>query len=450
MPQAPGALPLLGHIPQLIRDPLNFLESLPQHGDLLRVRLGPASAVVVCDPQLTRQVLRDDRTFDKGGLLIDRAQEVLGIGLATCSHREHRRQRRLVQPAFHSQRLRSYTPAITAQITTVTESWRDGQHLDVFAEMTTIAARAVAAALFSGSISESDICRTLDDLTTIDAGIYRRMLVPPLLNRVPSPANRHYHRARARLRRTFGGIIADRRASGTDFGDLLSALLAAHDTQGHGHGLSDTEIVDTILALFLAGTESTASTLAYALHLLASHPDIAEQLRAEVDAVLINGRPSGSDDVPRLELTGRVITETLRLWPPAWIATRYTTTDTRLGGYPLSPGTTVIYSPYILHHRKDDYPDPGTFDPDRWLPGHHPSHRPSALIPFSDGARKCIGDRFALIEATLALATIVGNWHLEPLTGHNAHPTLGVVLTPRQLRLRATRREGRSPAREPK
>ncbi|MFI9029961.1 cytochrome P450 [Streptomyces sp. NPDC053560] len=438
IPTAPGALPLIGHILPLLRAPLAFLTSLPALGELVRIRVGPLAIVLICDPELTRQVLLDDRTFDKGGPVFDRVREVMGDGLGTCSHGAHRRLRRLTQPAFHPDRLPGYAQAMAVCIDEVTTSWRSGQIVDVPREMGTITARATAATLFSGELPAERLSQIVDDVTTIFDSFYQRMFKLPPLDKLPTPGNRAWSRARSRLRHTLIEIIAERRADGSDHGDLLSALLASHDQEDRGRGLTDAEVIDTVTTFFLAGTETTAGTLAWALDFLGRHPHIQQRLYAEADAVA-GGAPSGYADMDQLKLTGRVITETLRLRPPGWLLTRAVSADTHLGGHLLSAGTTVAYSPYIIHHRADLFDAAETFDPDRWDPARLLPPRQN-LIPFSTGPRKCIGDTFAMAEATLALATITARWHLQQLPHHNTRPALGLALRPRALPMRAIRR----------
>jgi pentalenene oxygenase len=442
---APGALPLLGHLVRLLRDPLGFVRSLPEHGDLVRIRLGPLQAIMVCDPDLTRQVLLDDRTFDKGGPVYDWLREVAGNGLGSCPHSEHRRQRRLLQPAFHPSRLRGYAQAMTTQLVEVTGAWRDGQVLDVLAEMQTITMRVTAETLFSNTLPAPVVHQALDDLNAVVTGMVQRMIMPPPLDRLPTPGNRRYQKARVRLRHTLSGIIADRRESGTDRGDLLSALLAARDpdTADTHQGLSDAEICDQIVTFFLAGAETTATALTWALHLLAQHPDIEERLYAEIDPVL-DGGAAAYEHLPHLKLTSRVITETLRLYPPAWLVTRSAVVDTHVGGQPIPAGTIIAWSPYLIHYRPDLYPDPERFDPDRWDGTHRKLPPRDAFIPFGTGPRKCIGDQFGMIEATLGLATIAARWHLGSLSGQPLRPRVGISLHPHGRRMRAVARTHKS------
>lgn len=439
VPFAPKSIPLLGHLVSLLREPLTFLASLSEHGDVVRIRVGPFPLVVICDPELTRRALLDDRAFDKGGLLYDRAREALGTGLLSCPHGEHRRLRRLAQPAFHPDRLTGYAQAMTSRIEEVTEAWRSGEILDMPTEMLTLASKVTTTTLFSGVLSAEQSDQILGDVDTVVKGVFQRMFLVPPLDRLPTQRNRAYALAHTRMRETCNQFIAERRAQNVDHGDLLDALITAHDPETGGAGMTDAEISDTIATFFLAGTETTASLLMWALDLLARHPRIEERLHEEVDAVL-RGAAATSADLPRLQLTKQVLTETLRLRPPVWLTTRTVTSETRLGGYVLPAGTNVAYSPYLVHHRADLFERPETFDPDRWDPAR-PQPPRHALIPFATGARKCIGDTFAMTEATLALATIAARWRLEHPSGQReVRPALGATLRPRELRMRATAR----------
>ncbi|MFG3039788.1 cytochrome P450 [Streptomyces sp. NPDC048330] len=435
IPTAPRALPLLGHVVPLLRDPLAFLNSLPAHGDLVRIRLGPLGIVVICDPELTRRALLDDRVFDKGGPLYDRLREVIGDGVVSCPHQEHRRLRRLSQPAFHAARLPDYARIMSACVRETTDSWSAGQILDVPAEMMATSSRIITATLFSDTLSPAEHGRLVGDVTTVVESLYRRMFLIPPLDRLPTPGNRAHLSARARLHATVERLIAERRADGADHGDLLSSLVAAHDPEDDRPGMTGAEISDTIVSFVLAGIESTAATLSSAVDLLARHPDVEQRLHDEVDSVL-GAAPATHADVPRLPLTGRVVTETLRLRPPGWFFTRAVTADTDLGGYLLPAGTSVAYSPYLIHHRPDLYPDPEAFTPDRWA-SPHPQPPRHAFLPFAAGARKCIGDSFSMVEATLALATIASRWRLEHLADHRGRLAAAVTLELRDLHMRA-------------
>nr|WP_211222326.1 cytochrome P450 [Actinokineospora enzanensis] len=422
MPVAPRGVPLLGHLPAFLRDPLAFLRSLPAYGDAVRIRLGTSSAVVVCTPELTDRVLRDDRVFDKGGPFWDRAREFAGDGVATCPHHLHRRQRRLVQPAFHFARLPGYARTMAAEFTATAGSWRDGQVLDVVAELQALTARTVAVTMFSDALPADAQRQMLDDLKILFAGMYRRMTRPPALDLLPTPGNRAYDRACARFRETLHRVVLASRANDSDQGDLLSALLSAHDPTGDA---SDAELTDQLTTFFIAGSETTASALSWLLHLLAERPDLQDLAHAESAAILAAGTAPD-----RATPVARMITEALRKWPPVWMFTRTTTTDTRIGDHTVPAGTAIIISPYLLHHRPDRHPDPERFDPDRWLPERAPRVE---YIPFGSGARKCLGSQFAVTEIALGLATILTRWRLTPVDRVHAHAT--ATLHPRPLHL---------------
>ncbi|WP_324192474.1 cytochrome P450 [Nocardia transvalensis] len=442
IPVARGRLPLVGHLLPLVRDPLGFLSSLPAQGELVRIELGPLDTILVCDRELVQHVLRHDRIFDKaGGTLFEQGVRALGDGLVTCPHSRHRRQRRMLQPAFHKSRLPAYAESISAQIDAITSAWQPGQDLDILMETRKFAANATATVVFSGAVPESTAAQTIQDIDAIFAGVLRRSMVPQLLTRLPTPGNRAYQRSIARMRSTLGDIVAARRAEDVDHGDLLSALLDARDTDGKG--LSDTEVCDQMVTFLNAGTHTTADALTWALYELDRHPDITRRLHAEVDGVLA-GRAATYDDLPHLPLTGHFITETLRLRGPAWLLTRHVTEDTELGGYRLPKGTVVAYSSYLVGHAPDVYAEPDRFDPDRWDTTTPPPQ--SALIPFGGGPRKCIGDLLALDEAAIALATIAARWRLRALPGNDMRPALAVTLHPRRLHMRA---EIRTPAPSP-
>jgi cytochrome P450 len=440
--EAPGALPGLGHALPLLRDPLRFLQSLPSCGDLVEIRIGPIRALVVCDAGLTHQLLLEDRTFDKAGLMWDRGREIFGNGLTSSPHRDHRKRRRMLQPLFHPSRFPGYTDAMLQEVTAVMETWRDGQTLDVFSETMKIGSRITLVLILGSTLPPATLTKMTDYLTTVVTNFYQWMFLRPPLDRVPLPSNRRYNHAFTSLRTMLSHLIEERRACQTDRTDLLSLLLAtprtAEDSVGADQLLPDTEIIDHVITFFAAGVESTAATIAWAMDLLARHPGIQQRMDAEVDAL-----PSGPvqfNDLPALALTQRVITETLRLYPPGWLFTRKTTHDSRLGPHSIAAETTLIYSSYLIHHRPDLYADPDRFDPDRWANQNFPRH---AFIPFGGGARKCIGESFALIEATLTLATITANWNLHPLSLHPPRAKVGLSLRPHRFPLRLVSRHRR-------
>ncbi|MGH3697379.1 MAG: cytochrome P450 [Pseudonocardiaceae bacterium] len=434
---APGHWPVLGHAWALWQRPLEFLASLPAHGDLVEIRLGPQRAFVVCCPDLAHQVLRNGRTFDKGGPVYQQLATVMGDSVGTCPHGPHQRQRRLLQPAFNPDRLAVYTTEMSRQVSAALENWQDGQVIDVVAAMDEITARVSARTLFSADLSSGQSTDLLGGFTAVLDGMFLRLVMPAGLARVPSATNRRFDQALSRVDALTYEIIRAYRRDGIDRGDLLSMLLAARDDDGEA--LTDTELRDQVVTFWLAGTETAASLLAWSLHLLGQHPEVAQQVHTEVDAVL-GGRVAGHADVPRLDYTDRVLTEALRLYPPGWIFTRVLTTEATLAGRILPAGTVLLYSPYLIQRRPDLYPDPDRFDPDRWLPDQAAALPRGAYIPFGGGARKCIGDTFGRLETTIALASITGRWRLDPIPGVITRPHPRTSLRPRPLRMRLRHR----------
>ncbi len=433
---APGALPLVGHGWRLMRDPMAFLGSLPDHGDLVEIRIGPQRAYVPCHPELLRRVLHDDRTFDKGGPFFDRARDVVGNGLSSCPHQDHRRQRRLLQPSFSHTQLRRYGSVMEHEVSALTGSWQSGQVIEAYPVFFDLFLRVVTRTLFSAHLDEDtmeEIHRTCE--VAVD-GIVPRLFMPQSLQRIPLRTNRRYREALSGFHGVVDRIIADYRLDGRDHGDLLSALLRAHDDDGRG--LDQDEIHDQVITMIIGGSETSASTLCWALHLVTGNPGIEHRLHDEVMAAL-GGRSAGYDDLPRLELAGRVITEALRLYPPVWLTTRVTTAPTELGGRQLPPGSTIVFSPSAVHRNRLSYRRPSDFDPDRWLPERSADLARGTYAAFGAGARRCIGDSYGLMESKIALATMLGSWRLRSTEKTDVRPQpMTVVYRPRRLQLRLT------------
>ncbi|MEV4124003.1 cytochrome P450 [Nocardia sp. NPDC049707] len=439
IPLAPDAVPLLGHGLRFLTDPIGFLSTLPRHGRLNRVQLGPLPVVVVCDPELARVVLLDDRTFDRGGPLYDRSREVAGDGIGTCPHSRHRRQRRLSQPAFQPGRLPGYAEAMIDSIEDVVGSWQDGQRIQLGAEMSKLTVRVAVRTMFSASFPEDSVQQVADDFATIAENIFRRMVLPPVVNRLPTPANRRYYQARNRLRTVAAQLIEQRRTDNRDHGDLLSSLMRARDPDSTGAqvAMNDEELIDQVFTFLFAGAETTASTLTWALYLLGRNPDMLEQVQHEVDTVLSDDT-ARYQDLPNLPVVNRVVTETLRLYPAGWLLTRVVSADTTLDGVRLPAGTTVAVSPHVIHRRAEIYERADEFRPDRWI-GAEPDRM--LFIPFGAGARRCIGDQFGLVEASLALATIAARWRVAPLSTRPVSVSLAQLPAPTKLGMRVWRRD---------
>ncbi|MFI1769743.1 cytochrome P450 [Streptomyces sp. NPDC020800] len=411
---APGRLPLLGHGHVLLRRPLPFLASLPSYGDLVEVRVGPMPFHVICHPELAHHVLTSDRLFDKGGPMFSKLRDLVGDGLASCPHAQHRRLRRLVNPAFRADRLPGYAEVMTAQTYAVTEHWQHGQVVDLHDQLLAVSARTLARTIFTAEHCADAVAAAVPFAQMITSGLTAHLLTPAALRSVPTPAKRRFVRRTAELRTAVLEAIGRYRRDGVDRGDLLSILLAEHD----GDQLTDEEVFTEVVGMAIAGVETVASTLNWTFRLLYRHPEIERRLHAELDQVL-GRRPPTWADLPALELTGRVFQEALRLFPSDWLLTRVTTEDTELAGRALPAGSIVAFSGYAVHQRADLYARPAAFDPDRWADPRLPR---GGFLSFGGGGRKCIGDVFGTVEGTLALATIAGRWRFVPARPSRARP----------------------------
>ncbi|WP_067822735.1 cytochrome P450 [Nocardia inohanensis] len=423
-------LPILGDAWPLLRDPVGFLAALPARGDLVWLRLGPMPMVMLCDPELTYRVLKDDRTFDKGGPFFDKLSDLFGDGVGTCPQSKHRRLRRLVQPAFRPAQMRRYEAVMREEAARMVESWSDGQDFHVSRTTMAYTGRIVFRTLFSASLTEELLHGALADLDDFVAEVPRRMLTPDWLARLPLPSNRRWQRTIAGLREAVDEIVEQRRRQDTtDESDLLASMILAHDDEDGW--LSDAELTDQAVTFLATGTETSATTLAWAMYLLATHPKIQRELR---DRVAASGpAPLGDTEDETTALCHRIIQESLRMYTPPWILTRVATVDTQLGEHHIPAGTAIAYSAYVQHRNPQVYPDPDTFDPDRWTTQSPPP--PCTFIPFGDGPRGCIGNRFAFLELTAALQALAARWELRTLTGEPLRPRIGTTVAPHGLRL---------------
>ncbi|NEA83664.1 cytochrome P450 [Actinospica acidiphila] len=435
-PVAGGAVPLLGHGWRLVRDPLAFLSQLRDHGDVVRLKLGPKTVYAVTTPALTGAVaLSPDYII--AGPLWESLESLLGKeGVATANGTLHRRQRRTIQPAFRLDAIPAYGPIMAEEAYELVERWRDaGGVLDITYESFRAAVRVAARCLMRGGYMDAHADRICADLTTLFAGMYQRMVVPlgPLY-KVPLPANREFNRALADLHVLVDEIVADRRASGQKPDDLLTALLEAKDDNGGPIG--EQEIHDQVIAILTPGAETVGSTVMSLLLVLTEHPELGDKIRDEVKSV-VGDRRVAFDDVRRLTYTANVVTETLRLYPAVWILTRRAVADTELGGYRIPKGADLIYSPYAIQRDRRSYERNEDFDPDRWLPERSKDVPKYAMSPFSVGNRKCPSDHFSMAELTLITAVVAHAYRFEQAPDSDPRPRIGITLRPRRLMLRA-------------
>ena len=431
--QVPGPRPnfLGGHFWQFRRDPLAFFQQLAQtHGDLSHFRLGPQHAYFANHPDLVKDVLVTHHAKFVKGRALQRAKKLLGEGLLTSEKEFHLRQRRLAQPAFHRQRLENYAAQMVAAASDLGDGWRDGAKVDAAREMMRLTLAIVGRTLFSADVQgEADEVGAA--MTTL-IEMFDLLLMPfsELLEKLPLGPSRRFNQARARLDETIYGMINERRRNGADAGDLLSMLLLAQDEEGDGGRMTDQQVRDEALTLFLAGHETTANALTFTWYLLARHPEFEAKFHAELDEVLA-GRPPAFADFPRLRYTEMILAESMRLYPPAWAVGRLSIADHELNGYHIPSGSLILLSMYVAHRDPRFWPDAEQFRPERWLPENKEKMTPYAYFPFGGGIRRCIGEGFAWLEGVLLLATLGQHWRLRVAPDYHMDLQPRITLRPK-------------------
>jgi cytochrome P450 len=413
------------------RDPLGFLTRLAgRYGDVSQFRVGAQRAFFVNHPDLIRDLLITHHERFHKGRALQRAKRLLGEGLLTSEEDFHRRQRRLAQPAFHRQRINSYGATMVDYAERLSDRWREGQTLDVSQEMMRLTLAIVGKTLFDADVeSEADeIGEALTDVMEL----FRYLMIPysELLEHFPLlPQSRRFNRARARLDAVIYRIIEDRRRDGRDHGDLLSMLLLAVDEEGDRTGMTNEQLRDEAMTIFLAGHETTANALAWTFYLLARNPEAERRLHEELDGVLA-GREPAVEDVPNLRHTEMVLAETMRLYPPAWALGRTAVADHEAGGYHIPRGSLVLASQFVMHRDPRYFPDPERFDPERFTPEARAARPPFSYFPFGGGVRRCVGEGFAWMEMLLTLASLARRWRLRLPAGRRAEMQPRITLRP--------------------
>lgn len=414
------------------QDPLGFFANLARaYGDLAHVRTAGGHLFLVNDPRHVRDVLVTHQNKFHKGRGLERARRLLGNGLLTSEDALHLRQRRLIQPAFHRDAVASYASVMTEHADRVRSRWTDAATIDASDEMMRLTLAIVGKTLFDADVESQ--ARDVGQALTEVMNSFWMMMLPfaDILERLPVPSLRRSRAARGQLDRIVYRMIADRRRSPTDRGDLLSMLLMAQDEEqdegAPGRGMSDDQVRDEAMTIFLAGHETTANALAWTWYLLSQSPEVETRLHEEVDRVL-GARLPTIGDIPSLPFVEKVITESMRLYPPAWIIGRRAQEDYPLDGYIAPAGSIVFMSPYLLHRDPRRYPEPDHFMPGRWTPEFKASLPPFAYLPFGGGARRCIGESFAWMELVLVLSTIAQRWKLRLVPGHPVVPQPVITL----------------------
>jgi cytochrome P450 len=423
---APGRLPVLGHLVAMGRDPMAFLQDLRMRGDVVTFYLGPRAVHQINSPELIRRVLVTDAHKFERGEVFRKARLLLGNGLATADEPVHMRQRRVMQPAFHQDRITAYVTVMREQIQEVVASWSPDRPIRLDREMAELTLAVTAKALFRADLGRAAVDEVRRSIGPILNGVVKRAMIPvDFVERIPTPGNRRFDAALHRLVTNVDQVIDAYRAAGVDHGDLLSMLVAAE-------GMDDDEVRTQVLNILMAGTDTTAITLSWAFCELARNPEVERRVHEEIDTVL-GGRPVTMADLGDLPYLDRVLSEVVRLHTPVWLLMRKATEPVELGDVTIDAGAEVMVSMPALHRDPTLFPDPTRFDPDRWLAADAKEWGRSRFIPFGAGGHKCIGDGFAWAEMTTAVATICARWRLRSVPGHEVKEVARAFLRPNAL-----------------
>ena len=418
-PPGPRVRGWLGNLPALRQDPLRLLtETVRDYGEIAHLRLLHRDVVVLANPDHVRHVLQDNyRNYSKNTPGFNVIRAFLADGLLTNEGDAWLKQRRIVQPAFHGDLIAGLAKTMSASAKALADEWDhcNNQLVNLTAAMTRLTLRIVGETLLSTDVShEADrVGQALTlSLQAANRSITRIVDVPQW---IPTPTNRRLRNALATLDAVVYEMIAGRRQNRSDSGDLLSMLMAARDAET-GEGMSDRQLRDEIMTIFLAGHETTAIALGWTWFLLGQHPASAQCLRDELTYVL-KGRVPEFEDLQDLVYTEQVIQESMRLFPPAWIISRCTIRADRIGGYEIPANTLIFTSPYVTHRLERLWGNPGEFKPDRFRVAPVQSVPPFAYFPFGGGPRQCIGNTFAMMEMVLVLATLAQRFRFESVPG---------------------------------
>ena len=435
-PPGPRTLSPLSSTFSLQRDPIRFaLDMWQRYGDVVHFRFLFWPAYVLYHPDQVKRVLQENhRNYNKNFPNMKAAREIFGNGLFTNAGESWLRQRRLMQPSFHHQRLVGFGRLMREAAAAMLERWQrtdPGEApVDISQEMMRLSLRIAGLALFSHDLT-NEVDRIGRTFTTLGPLIsrYTTLPFPPL--RVPTPRNRRLLAGLHTLNTIIYAIINERRKqrADTDAPDLLSMLLSARDEET-GESMSDQQLRDEVLTLLLGGHETTAMALTWTWYLLSRHPEVERRLHAELDTVLSGQRPS-VEHLDALPYTRMVIQEAMRLYPPVFGFTRFATASDEIGGYPVPAKSIMFLSAYCTHRHPAFWEEPEAFDPERFTPERSVGRPRFAYFPFGGGPRQCIGNAFAMMEAQLVLATVAQRYCLRLVPGHPVETQVLLMMRPR-------------------
>ncbi|QRG68483.1 cytochrome P450 [Brevibacillus choshinensis] len=409
----PKGLPITGNLLAFRRNPLEFIQSSAKtHGDVALLRFGPKRNVyLLTNPDQIKEVLVTKQGHFRKGKGLQVARAVVGDGILTSEGKKHLRQRRLMQPAFHRERIATYGNVMVQQGVELMQEWKDGEVRDIHHDMMKVTLAIITATMFGKSVKEGadEIGHAIDIGLKYVANKASSFIDIPLS--VPTRSNRQFLESNETLDKTIYSLIEERRSSGETGADLLGMLLAARD-EDDGQGMTDEQVRDEVMTIFVAGHETTANTMSWIFYLLATHPEVEKKLHDEL-ATVLGGKLPTVEDLPQLTYTSLIVQETLRLYPAAWTINREVVEEVEIGGRMYQPGETLMMSQYVMHRDERFYENPNEFIPERFAGDLLKQIPAYAYFPFGGGPRVCIGNNFALMEAALLLATIAQRYRMR-------------------------------------
>ena len=437
LPPGPKTKNPLGHLFSFRRDIIGFLKKIAhEYGDIVHFKLGPIRIVLLNHPDHIKEVLTTQhRNFVKGRPL-EMAKELLGEGLLTSEGEFHKRQSRLIQPAFHRNAIESCATAMTECSANLMDGWSEDMQVDIKEEMTNMSIAIAGKAMFGTDIKKEakEINKALDTATDL----FGRIALPfsEWLLKLPIPSTRRFFKAKARLDDTIYGMIAARQRNKVNNRDLLSLLLNSQDEKVDGGGMNDQQVRDEALTLFLTAFDTTSTALTWVWYLLSQNPEAEAELHEELDRVL-EGRVPTAEDVANLKYTRMVLGESMRMFPPSYVIPRQALENFPIDKYVVPRGTIILMSPYLIHHDSRFHTNPEKFDPRAWDKHSRSANSKYEFFPFSRGPRACIGEPFAWMQGILVLASIAQFWRIKLAPGHpvellplmNLRPKYGMVMS---------------------
>lgn len=407
LPPGPKSRYPLENLIAFSRDIIGFISKMAdEYGDASYFRIGPERVVLLNHPDYIKEVLTTQNHKFVKGRPLELAKSLLGEGILTSEGATHHCHSRMIQPAFHRGKVESYVPHITDSIKAMTGRWEDGKQVDMKFEMTQLSTIIAGKTLFNENVEKvsPEIINALDTATNL----FGRVLVPcsEYFLKLPLPGNLRFNKAKKRLDQLIYGIMEKRRSDKEKFDDLLTMLMFPYEDRSQESGLTDLEIRDEALTLFLTAFDTTSTALIWTWYLLSQHPDVEQRLHKEIEEVLGRRTPELAD-IGNLQFTRKVFTEAMRLYPPTYIISRQALEDVIIGGYLIPKRSTVLVSPYLIHRNPRYYEDPDSFNP---AIREVPDRSSFRYFPFSAGPRMCIGEPMAWIQGILVLAMVSQNW----------------------------------------